>query len=676
MSIRSLLGTIGLLLSFAPHAQMSKDSLLKIIGENRKDAEEARTLIYLASEYLRSNTDKAKAYSFSALALAQTLGDPDLESGPHSLLITLHTNTGQIDSAQYYLAQLGRLASLHSLSMHAKLHYNYNSSAGLFYKKQSAYKKALPYMVKAAQVSVQMKNQEMAAGQFLNIGNTYMLIGDQRAALRYHLQALRLFEVVNNKRGISFCYQSIANDFLELKQYGKALDYAKKALLLKQQLDDKRGVSTAYTILGEIYTAQQQYPLAMDYYTKAGQIAGEMALKNEEAKIKIGKGRVLAAQKDVERATAFFRTAKELAASTGDTAVGIKADAELMAVQKEQAAASQKEKMLMGNLQSTIRRGDKNDEAATYQQLATHFEKEADFEKALQYFKKYEREKDSLNNALVHVDVARLEGQYKAEIRDKQIQLLRKDQQLYQAQLQRQRSLQWGGLLFLGVLLAAGGVFFNRYRALQRTRRMLELEKIRNGIARDLHDDIGSTLSSIHILSKVMLQQTDPSPAQMTHLKKINGHAATMMESLGDIVWAVNPQNDTVEQVILRMKEFAAEILDGLNIKYEFVETGDLRAVKLDPAKRKDLFLIFKEAVNNAAKYSQCCKIIISLKYDGDNLHMDITDNGKGFNEVEIKRGNGLLNMRERAGNLSAQLHYQSTEGAGTSLHMAIPSHD
>lgn len=676
MSIRALLCMIGLLLFKALHAQMSKDSLLKIISENRNDADEVRALIYLASEYLRSHTDKAKGYSFSALALAQTLGDPNLESSPYSLLVTLHTNGGNIDSAQYYLGQLKNLAFNNPLSTHLKLHYNYNSTAGLFYKKQAAYKKALPYMVKAAQVSAQMNNKEMAAGQFLNIGNTYMQTGDQREALRFHLQALRLFEELDNKRGISFCYQNIANDFVELKQYNKALEYAKKALQLKQQLDDKRGMSTSYITLGEIYTAQQQHRLAMGYYTKAMQIAREMALKNEEAKITIGMGRVYAAQKDMEKATALFQTAKELAASTGDTAVGMKADAALMAVRKDEVASIEKEKLLMGNLQSTIRRGDKNNEAATYQQLAVHYEKEEDFQKALQYHKKYEQEKDSLNMVQVVVDVAKLEGQFQKEIRDKQIQLLQKDQQLYQAKLQRQQSLQWGTLVFLGILLAAGGLLFNRYRALQRTRRMLELEKIRNHIARDLHDDIGSTLSSIHILSKVMLQQTNQNSAYTTGLKKINGHAATMMESLGDIVWAVNPQNDSVEQVILHMKEFAAEILDPLNIKYEFIEKGHLRSVKMDPAKRKDLFLIFKEAVNNAAKYSQCCKVVISLVYDGTNFNMDISDDGKGFNEVTIKKGNGLHNMKERAGNLSAKLHYQSTEGAGTTLHMAIPSHD
>jgi signal transduction histidine kinase len=133
------------------------------------------------------------------------------------------------------------------------------------------------------------------------------------------------------------------------------------------------------------------------------------------------------------------------------------------------------------------------------------------------------------------------------------------------------------------------------------------------------------------------------------------------MESMSDIVWAINPLNDTVEKIIYRMREFAAEILEPLNIKFQFKETGDIAAAKLDPAKRKDFFLIYKEAINNAAKYSHCSNIDIVIKYDGKNLQMNITDDGQGFDEAISRKGNGIRNIRQRAKEMPALLHYHTT---------------
>jgi signal transduction histidine kinase len=146
------------------------------------------------------------------------------------------------------------------------------------------------------------------------------------------------------------------------------------------------------------------------------------------------------------------------------------------------------------------------------------------------------------------------------------------------------------------------------------------------------------------------------------------------METMDDIVWAINPQNDTMEQVLFRMKEFASEILEPLNINYTFEENGNFSSTKLDIRKRKDLYLIFKEAINNAAKYSRCRDILIRLREKQQSLQMEITDNGKGFDEQQIKNGNGLNNMRERAGSMGAKIRIVSTIAGGTqiSLDMAI----
>ncbi|HEY3402530.1 MAG TPA: two-component regulator propeller domain-containing protein, partial [Ohtaekwangia sp.] len=197
-------------------------------------------------------------------------------------------------------------------------------------------------------------------------------------------------------------------------------------------------------------------------------------------------------------------------------------------------------------------------------------------------------------------------------------------------------------------------------------------EQIRSKVARDLHDDMGSTLSSIKIMSNIALEKNDPVTAQ-TYLKSIRQNANTMQESMSDMVWAINPENDTLEKVIFRMKEFAAEILEPLDIQYEFIEDGDFAHARMDLNMRKDFFLIFKEAVNNAAKYSQCKKLTIELVFYARGIILRIRDDGKGFDTTLSPTGNGLKNMNQRAKNIQATIQIESVPGEGTSILLKTP---
>ncbi|HEY9007473.1 MAG TPA: two-component regulator propeller domain-containing protein [Ohtaekwangia sp.] len=197
-------------------------------------------------------------------------------------------------------------------------------------------------------------------------------------------------------------------------------------------------------------------------------------------------------------------------------------------------------------------------------------------------------------------------------------------------------------------------------------------EQIRSKVARDLHDDMGSTLSSIKIMSNIALEKRETEAAQHC-LRSIRENAALMQESMSDIVWAINPENDSLEKVIIRMKEFAAEILEPLDIYYEFIEDGDFATARLDLNVRKDFYLIFKEAINNAAKYSQCKKLIVHLTRFAQGIRLRISDDGIGFDKMILSNGNGLKNMRYRAETIHAVLQIESVPQEGTSIFLRIP---
>ncbi|MEP7142468.1 MAG: ATP-binding protein, partial [Ferruginibacter sp.] len=140
-----------------------------------------------------------------------------------------------------------------------------------------------------------------------------------------------------------------------------------------------------------------------------------------------------------------------------------------------------------------------------------------------------------------------------------------------------------------------------------------------------------------------------------------------------DIVWAINPANDALDKIILRMKEFGNELCEQSGIQYNFDEQGDLLNVTLPLRQRSDLYLIFKEALNNAVKHSEAKTIYILMKKEAGNLHLTIADDGKGFNTSHSSRGNGLKNMSSRAVEINAILKTHSVAGNGTNITLDIP---
>jgi signal transduction histidine kinase len=204
------------------------------------------------------------------------------------------------------------------------------------------------------------------------------------------------------------------------------------------------------------------------------------------------------------------------------------------------------------------------------------------------------------------------------------------------------------------------------------SRYMVE-ERLRSKIARDLHDEMGSTLTSINIISKVAMQQSGDDKKINQQLEKIKDNSSRMMESMSDMVWAINPANDTFEKVALRMKEFASELLEPAGLNYFFREEGQIEEAVLNPEQRKDIYLIFKEVLNNAVKYSAATEIDILLKKENGFVIMKVMDNGKGFDVAKYSPGNGIKNIRSRAAEMKAEITMNSIPGTGTTIFLQVP---
>jgi signal transduction histidine kinase/ligand-binding sensor domain-containing protein len=234
---------------------------------------------------------------------------------------------------------------------------------------------------------------------------------------------------------------------------------------------------------------------------------------------------------------------------------------------------------------------------------------------------------------------------------------------------------QWWFLLILAVAIALTAYLVYRYRLGQ----LLKLERVRTRIATDLHDDIGSSLSQIAILSEVARHKAGENGAAEP-LRRIAETSRDLVDSMSDIVWAINPQKDHLSDLVQRMRRFAGDTFDATDVGYRF-RFDDSRDVALGAVQRRELFLVFNECVNNSAKHSGAESVEIEVTIDGEQVRTEIKDTGRGFDvseamngEIKDYGGNGLLNIRKRVERLGGQIEIESEKGKGTRVMFSIPT--
>ncbi|MBK9196129.1 MAG: hypothetical protein IPO17_14370 [Flavobacteriales bacterium] len=235
----------------------------------------------------------------------------------------------------------------------------------------------------------------------------------------------------------------------------------------------------------------------------------------------------------------------------------------------------------------------------------------------------------------------------------------------------------WWFRIIAALSITAGVVAFYRYRLAQ----AVKVVRVRERIARDLHDEIGSTLSSVQLYSAVAESKTKGTQPE-THelLGRITEGTTSVLEAMNDIVGAVNAENDDLAHVVQRMNSYAERLADARECALRFEVQEGIAAQHLGMTQRKNLYLIFKEALNNAMKYSACKNLLIELRKEGSGHLLRVRDDGIGF-EVDAERpdnlgGNGLGNMRRRADEMGGTLHVRSAPGQGTTVELrfsAVP---
>jgi ligand-binding sensor domain-containing protein len=208
---------------------------------------------------------------------------------------------------------------------------------------------------------------------------------------------------------------------------------------------------------------------------------------------------------------------------------------------------------------------------------------------------------------------------------------------------------------------------FGLYRV--RAARLRQLERLRLRIAADLHDDIGSNVASIALLSQLGQQSLGMKPTERRELTEINRVALQTAHNIREIVWFINPDYDTLDEMISRMKEVAATMLGS--IEYHFDAPTESDQTRLSLEFRRNIFLVFKESLHNIVKHAQASQVEIEVRRVRNQLHLRIQDNGAGFDEIGTHTGNGLKNLRLRMSQLGGTAEIRSQPDCGTTIQLS-----
>ena len=197
---------------------------------------------------------------------------------------------------------------------------------------------------------------------------------------------------------------------------------------------------------------------------------------------------------------------------------------------------------------------------------------------------------------------------------------------------------------------------------------------MRRRIAADLHDDIGSSLTQISVWSEVLQQRVDQTNYKITEpLEFIAGSSRELVDAMSDIVWAINPQKDFLSELSGKMRRFAADVFTARDIEFTFDAPHFAEEFALGANLRREVFLIFKESVNNIVKHADCSRVEIVLNIKNSEIYLSLCDDGRGFETAETFDGHGLVSIKQRAAGLGGTLSIVSGKTMGTTTTLAAP---
>lgn len=616
-----------LILSFFAHAQVpkSEDSLLTFLKTRPKDtlyiwALRPYTLIQI---YQKSDLKKADSLANATKELSEKL------------------NYGR---GIYY-----------SYLIKAIIHQQKSEPGGMLENFKKCYDVIVKYKL----------NKYIQEATLNNIAVAYDDLGDKDKAMNYALQAIELQEKYHLPKMDSSPYSLVAGILKFYKKPDEALKYFEKALKIDMEKGDSKGIAIIENRIGNLYDDIKRQDEALKHYTTGLKYAEEAKYLLLKTDLLSNIGRMELHFKRYGQAEKYLKENEELCRSLDSKEALANACVNLGNLYETQEKYPLAEKYFKEAYDLTKDAEDPSEKQEVAQSLSRFYAKTNNFSKAYQYLTEANVARDSSFRIESDERTQEILTRYETEKKEQQIKLLDEESKI--ANFQRNAFL-IGGVL--AVLLATVLIILLVNR--NKWKRLEETQRLRNKIAADLHDEIGSTLSSISILSEMVSLHQSKNEFKPEIMQQVSNDAREVIEKMDDIIWTINPENDSFSNFETRLKTFAIPLLESKDIDFEFNFPREMENLKIAMSKRRDIYLILKEAINNLVKYSQCKNAFINGSIEQNLLKISIVDDGIGFDKLKESTRNGLKNIQKRADKIGGHLTITSEPKEGTTVTLAI----
>lgn len=668
-------------LSFGQKQGQEKiDSLITILETANEDTAKVKTLIALANELYFKNSDTAIYYGNKALALAVKLNDKMRTVNAHLAIGKGLINLGKYEEALKHFNDVLTICDelFNSAVAASKLKILKKSSdayncIGMINQFQGNYYEGLKNLSAAMKIYQEMGDEKLIAYAYNNIGTVYYYLGNYPEALKNFLSALKIQEEIGDRPNIAGSYDNIGVVYMDQGNSSEALKNYLKALNLYEDLNDKRGKSEVLNNIGNINEDfQHDHAEALKNFRKALEISEELSDIASKAIDLNNIGAVYMGQGNYAEALKNFLASLNIAAEIGDKDHMASCFNKIGRTNTKLHKNNEAQLYLKKGLSLAKAIGNPGEIEDGYRYLAELDSSRGNFKQSLENYKMYIIYRDSLVNEENTKKTVQIQMQYEF---DKKESLAKAEQDKKDAlalkELQKQKLLRngiSGGLMALLIIIVI--IFIIRYQS----QKIRLIEKERNRISRELHDDIGAELSRITMLSQHLQKKTNKDAEMEEKLRKISETGKKVLSSVGEIIWTMNPQKDNLESLFAYIRRFVTEYLEtnGIDVNIDFPD--DIPVISITDEYRRNIFLVIKEAVFNITKHSKATMVSLSMNFRKMSAEFEISDNGTGFSIKEKQDwGNGLRNMSQRMKEIGGNFLISSDDRRGTLIKLTFP---
>ena len=534
-------------------------------------------------------------------------------------------------------------------------------------------------------VTAQSKKEKVIEIVIYNsFGKAYSQLGKPVEALKNYQIALKKAENNNEKQQSGKILKNIGALYEEQKNFSQALTYYERAQNIAIEIRDESLLADCYNNTGIIYEQQSKYHLALSVYKKALPIYQKLQKTDRIALSLNNIGIVYKYLRQLPKAIEYYNQSLTYSKKLGDkffVAATLNNIGNVYALLKNYPKAIEyntKSLKIAESIQAT------NIVVEAYGSLSEDYAGLGDYKKALDFKNKYTKVNSDYINVESANKLAEMQTLYQTEKQKGQITGLKQNEQINSLKIARQELLIQKRnyqilftVLVMMIFISSGYLYYHKQKVKQKReqRKAILLAKTneRSRIAKDVHDDIGSGLSKITLMAGIVSHKMQANGVEVREINNITQISKDLVENMRDLIWVLNPQNATLDNLVARIREYCFDYLEGLSVKSDLNIQDEIPQIRISQEVQRNIFLTIKEALHNCIKHADCHQIFIELIYKNDLLTFHIKDSGKGFEMNELKKnGNGLRNMQQRMQTIGATLKVNSILGEGTSVKTEI----